>query len=122
MTAEVIATITGFKLNTYYLKALFESGAPPVAQRIEALGTLHAAGISTFAMIAPLLPGAESLVEILAGKVDHVLIDRLNYHYADWAFKKHDMQWAMKDVFFLQKGEELRAGFEKAGFAYRKLF
>jgi hypothetical protein len=73
-------------------------------------------------MIAPMLPGFESLVEILAGKVDHVLIDRLNYHYADWAFKKHDMQWAMKDMFFQEKGEELRAGFEKAGIACRKLF
>jgi hypothetical protein len=32
------------------------------------------------------------------------------------------MQWAMDDEFFNQKGEELRAGFEKAGVACRKQF
>jgi hypothetical protein len=73
-------------------------------------------------MVAPMLPNAGGLVDMLKGNVDHVLIDRLNYHYADWAFKKHGMQWAMDDEFFNQKGEELRAGFEKAGIACRKLF
>jgi DNA repair photolyase len=114
----------GFTITTAdeKMQAIFEPGAPPVAERIEALATLHAAGISTFAMIAPMLPGAEPLVDLLAGKVDHVLIDRLNYHYADRALKKHGLQWAMKDAFFRQKGEDLRAGFEKAGIACRKLF
>ena len=73
-------------------------------------------------MIAPMLPGVEGLVGMLKGNVDHVLIDRLNYHYADWAFKKHGMQWAMDDEFFNQKGEELRAGLEEAGVACQKLF
>ncbi len=73
-------------------------------------------------MIAPLLPGAEGLVSMLKGNVDHVLIDRLNYHYADWAYRKHEMQWAMDDQFFYQKGDEFRAGFEEAGIACRKLF
>jgi len=31
------------------------------------------------------------------------------------------MQWAMDDTFFLQKGEELRAAFEKAGMPCRML-
>jgi DNA repair photolyase len=114
----------GFTITTAdeQMRALFEPGASPIAQRVEALATLHAAGISTFAMIAPLLPGAEPLVDLLAGKVDHILIDRLNYHYADWAFKKHGLQWAMKEAFSQEKGEQLRAGFEKAGIACRKLF
>ncbi len=73
-------------------------------------------------MIAPLLPGAEGLVSMLKGNVDHVLIDKLNYHYADWAYKKYGMQWAKDDEFFSQKGEELRIAFEKAGIACRKLF
>jgi hypothetical protein len=66
-------------------------------------------------MITPMLSGAEGLVDMLKGNVDHVLLDRLNYHYADWVFKKHGMQGAMDDKFFNQKGRELRAGFEKAG-------
>jgi len=116
---EVGFTITTAEDN---VRKIFEPGAPPIATRVEALAVLHAGGIKTFVMIAPMLPGAEGLVRMLKDKVDHVLIDRLNYHYADWAFKKYKMQWAMDDEFFSQKGEELRAGLEKAGTACRKLF
>jgi DNA repair photolyase len=114
----------GFTITTAdeRMRRIFEPGAPPVAERVEALATLHAAGIKTFVMIAPLLPGAEGLVALLKGKVDSVLIDRLNYHYADWAYKKHGMQWAMADEFFNQKGKDLAAGFEKAGVACQKLY
>ena len=51
------------------VRRLFEPKAPPIAGRVEALQRLHAAGIRTFAMIAPLLPGAEELPGLLAGKV-----------------------------------------------------
>jgi len=114
----------GFTITTADEKVrnIFEPNAPPIAKRVEALDILHSAGIRTFVMIAPMLPGVEGLVGTLKGNVDHVLIDRLNYHYADWAFKKHGMQWAMDDEFFNQKGEELRAGLEKAGVACQKLF
>jgi hypothetical protein len=73
-------------------------------------------------MIAPILPNAEGLVSELKGKVDSVLLDRLNYHYADWAYKKYGMQSAMEDSFFLQKRAELRAGFEKEGIPCQVLF
>ncbi|MBI3580576.1 MAG: radical SAM protein [Nitrospinae bacterium] len=114
----------GFTITTAdeKMRGIFEPGAPPISKRVEALATLHAAKIKTFVMIAPLLPGAEGLVDMLKGEVDQVLIDRLNYHYADWAYKKHGMQWAMADEFFDQKGEELRARFEKAGVACQKLY
>jgi len=114
----------GFTITTAdeKIRKIFEPGAPPVSRRVDALSVLHSAGIRTFAMIAPLLPGAEGLVEMLKGSVDHVLIDRLNYHYADWAYKKHGLVWAMDEGFFRSKGEELRAGFEKAGITCRILF
>jgi len=114
----------GFTITTAdeKVRKIFEPNAPPIAKRVEALDILHTAGIKTFVMIAPLLPGAEGLVDMLKGKVDHVLLDRLNYHYADWAYKKHGMTWAMDDGFFDQKGEELMSGFEKAGIACQKLF
>jgi DNA repair photolyase len=114
----------GFTITTAdeKMRKIFEPGAPPIAKRVEALAILHSAWIRTFVMIAPLLPSAEGLVDLLKGKVDNVLIDRLNYHYADWVFKKHGMQWAMDDEFFNQKGEELRAGFEKVGVTCQKLY
>jgi len=117
--AEVGFTITTGDEN---VRRIFEPGAPPIAKRIEALGMLHREGIKTFAMIAPLLPKAEGLADLLKDKVDHVLIDRYNYHNADSTYKKHGLQWAMDDEFFRQKGEELRAAFEKAGIECRTLY
>ena len=104
----------GFTITTAdeKIRKIFEPGAPPVSKRIEALQKLHSEGIKTFVMVAPILPGAEGLVKALKGKVHYVILDRLNYHYADWAYKRYGMQWAMEDSFFSQKGEELRMAFE----------
>ena len=114
----------GFTITTAdeKIRRIFEPGAPPVKKRIEALAKLHSAGIRTFAMIAPVLPGAEGLVSELKGNVEYVYIDRLNYHYADWLYKKHGMQWAMEDSFFSEKGKELMKGFKKEGIACQVLF
>jgi DNA repair photolyase len=114
----------GFTITTAdeKIRRIFEPGAPPISRRIEALATLQAAGIRTFAMVAPILPNAEGLPMMLKGKVDTVLLDRLNYHYADWVYKKHGMQWAMTESFFEQKGEALRRAFEQEGIPCRKLF
>ncbi len=114
----------GFTITTAdeKVRRIFEPGAPPIAKRVEALGILHAEGIQTFVMVAPMLPGAEALAGMLKGKVDHALIDRYNYHYADQVYKEHGMQQARSEDFFTEKGEELRAAFEKAGISCRKLY
>ena len=114
----------GFTITTAdeRMRRLFEPGAPPTAKRIEALEKLHTAGIRTFAMIAPILPGAEGLPDMLQGKVGNVLVDRLNYHYADAVYKKYGMQWARDDGFFRKRGEELRRAFEKNGIPCQVLF
>jgi DNA repair photolyase len=117
--AEVGFTITTADEKT---RRIFELKAPPVKKRIEALADLHSAGIRTFAMIAPVLPGAEGLVSQLRGKVEYVLIDRLNYHYADWLYRKKRMEWAMEESFFSQKGKELMTGFKREGVVCRILF
>ena len=104
------------------MRKVFEPGAPQIAKRVEALGILHAEGIRTFAMIAPLLPHAGGLAAMLKGKVDHVLIDRYNYHYADWAYKKYGLKQAMDEDFFLEQGGELKSAFEKAGISCRMLY
>ncbi|MBI4825861.1 MAG: radical SAM protein [Nitrospirae bacterium] len=114
----------GFTITTAddKIRKIFEPGAPPINKRIEALAELHSAGIKTFAMIAPILPGAAGLVSKLTGKVDNVLIDRLNYHYADRLFKAHGMMWAMEDGCFLKTGKELMKGFKKEGIPCEMLF
>jgi DNA repair photolyase len=114
----------GFTITTAdeKIRKIFEPGASPASERIEALAHLHAVGIRTFVMVAPILPGAEGLVSALKGKVEYVIIDRLNYHYADWAYKKYGMQWAREDSFFSEKGEELEMAFELEGISCQMVF
>ncbi len=114
----------GFSITTAddRIRKIFEPGASPVDKRIEALARLHSAGIPTFAMIAPILPGAEGLPPRLKGKVDYVLVDRLNYYYANRLFKEHGLEWAAEDRFFEQTGKELKKQFEKSGISCRILF
>ncbi|MCK9593612.1 MAG: hypothetical protein M0Q91_16535, partial [Methanoregula sp.] len=99
----------GFSVTTAddSIRKLFEPNAPPIDDRIRALGELHKAGIRTYAMIAPVLPGAGGLAELLKGKIDYVLIDRMNYHYADWVYRKYGMEDKLTDDFFYQTRQEL---------------
>ena len=93
------------------MRRLFEPSAPPIKERIEALETLHLVGIRTFAMIAPMLPRVEQLPAQLAGKVDYVLIDKMNYHYGDWVYKKYHLDNMMSDNFFFSNNQELKRAF-----------
>lgn len=114
----------GFTVTTAddSIRRIFEPGASPIGRRIEALAVLHGSGISTFAMIAPILPGAGGLAGELKGKVDHVLIDRLNYNYANQAYRKHGLEWAGEDRFFSETSEELRKAFTKDGIPVNVVF
>ena len=51
-------------------------------------------------MIAPLVPGADGLCDLLAGKVDHVLIDRMNYDYGAWVYRRHGLRDKLGRDFF----------------------
>jgi DNA repair photolyase len=116
---EVTVTIATADEN---IRQIFEPNAPSIRERIEALEKLHSKGIKTSAMIAPMLPKAEGLANELRGKIDSVLIDRMNYHYADWVYRKHKLEHAMTENFFTQKKIELANAFRKEGIPYRLLF
>jgi len=116
---EVGLTITTADEN---IREIFEPNSPSIEQRIEALQKLHSVGIKTFAMIAPLLPKAEGLVAQLRGKVDYVLIDKMNYHYAGWVYKRYKLEYAMNSKFFTHKKIELPNAFERGGIPHQLLF
>jgi DNA repair photolyase len=99
----------GFSVTTAdeRIRELFEPNAPPIPDRIQALDELHKAGIRTFGMIAPMLPGAEGLAELLRGKVDYVFIDRMNYHYADRVYKKYGLEDYLRDDYFYRTKQAL---------------
>lgn len=104
------------------IRKIFEPKAPPIEVRINALFQIHSEKIKTYAMIAPILPYCEGLVEKLKAVVDYVIIDRMNYHYADWVYKRYGLEWAMSDDFFIIKAEELKKGFEKEGIPCEVVF
>jgi len=104
------------------VRQLFEPNVPSIKERIKALEELHLAGIRTYAMIAPMLPKAEELAARLRGKVDYALIDRMNYHYSDWVYRRYKLESAISDDFFARTGKELASTFEKQGLECRVLF
>ncbi len=104
------------------IRKIFEPNAPPISKRIEALKILHEEGIKTDVMIAPLLPGAENLVEILKNEVDHVIVDKMNYGYAHWVYRSYNLEQNMSDMFFREKGNALKRLFEENGIKCELLF
>jgi DNA repair photolyase len=116
----------GFSIATDDEKAarLFEPRASPVKERINALHTIRDAGIRTFAFIGPLLPGnPENLIDNLAGKVDYVYIDRMNYIGSIQSFYRR-LGWdkALKDSFFRQYRDRLVSALKQKGIDHRALF
>jgi DNA repair photolyase len=107
----------GFSITTAddCIRKLFEPNAPPIQSRVRALDELHHAEIKTFAMLAPMLPGVENLPEILAGKVDYVRMDRMNYHYADWVYRKYGLEDKMSGEYFYRTEQTLSAAFTELG-------
>jgi DNA repair photolyase len=107
----------GFSITTAddAIRKIFEPVAPSVRERIDALEELHTSGIRTFVMIAPMLPGAEDLPSALTGKVDSILVDRLNYHYADAIFRQYRMEDKLSDEFFQMTGGKIAAACRNLG-------
>ena len=104
------------------IRKIFEPNAPPIPERIDTLDELHRAGIKTYAMIAPILPGADELANALAGKADYILVDRMNYHYTDWIYRKYGMEDKLTNGFFQRTGLELARAFEKSGIMCRVVY
>ncbi len=112
----------GFSITTAddHIRSLFEPSAPPIPERLRALGELHRLGIRTYAMIAPILPGAEPLPKHLDGKVDYILMDRMNYHNADWVYRKYGLEDKLSDEFFDAACQEISSACQSLGITIRR--
>jgi len=118
---EVGFTIT---TNDEKIAKLFEPGASSIAGRVKALEKLRASGIRTFAFIGPLLPGnPEKLVADLAGLVNRVFIDRMNYLNQVKAFYRQlKMEWATEDEFFQEYKARLTTALKKRRVKFETIF
>lgn len=107
----------GFSIATAddSIRKIFEPDAPPIHERLNALDELHRAGVKTYAMIAPILPGAEELAASLAGKVDYITVDRMNYNNAAGIYKKYNMEDKLTGGFFQTAGRKIADDCKKAG-------
>jgi DNA repair photolyase len=104
------------------IRAIFEPKCPAIEDRIKTVEKLHSSGLRTFVMIAPMLPGAEALIKKVKGKVDNIILDKMNYHYADWVYKKHGLGYALTRNFFDKKKEELTNALGQARIAFQFLY
>jgi DNA repair photolyase len=103
---------------------MFEPGAPPVGERIAALEKIHSRGIKTFVFVGPVLPGGpERLIASLAGKVDKVLVDRMNYlETIIGLYRKLGLSEAATDSFFRQQARRIAREAAKCGLPCEILF
>ena len=104
------------------IRTLFEPRAPAIEDRLKALEELHRNGVRTFAMVAPMLPGAAELGELLAGKVDYLLVDRMNYDYGTWVYRKHGLEDKLTDDFFRRAAQGLSSTCRELGIDCRVVF
>jgi DNA repair photolyase len=113
------AVEVGFTITTddERIARLFEPGASPVSERIQALGILKSNGIRTFAFVGPILPGnPEKLVALLEGKIDKVLIDRMNYlDTIKLFYLQQNLGYAMSNDFFANQTRRLVEELKKKG-------
>jgi DNA repair photolyase len=104
------------------MRKIFEPYAPPIQERLKAIATLHQNGIRTYVMIAPILPEAENLIPMLAGKVDHIIIDRMNYFHANKIYERHG--WKEKNTYeyFETIGNKIENDCRKLGIECRSAY
>ena len=106
------------------MRRLFEPHAPSIKSRIEALRTLHAEKIRTYAFVGPILPmDPKKLVAMLQGLIDEVLIDKMNYpNKVKGVYRKTRLEPYLDESYFRFTGAELKEGFEKKGIEVSMIF
>ena len=114
----------GFSITTCdeNIRKIFEPKAPPILSRIDALKKLHNAGITTYAMIAPILPGAEKLPEMLQGLVDYIYVDKMNYNHAIHLYKNNHLEDFLMNDYFYTVGDEIKNKCQKYGIKCSVIF
>jgi len=83
------------------VRKVLEPHSPPIGARVSALKSLHAAGISTWAFIAPILPmNPARLYEAIAPYISHLMVDPLNYrNQVKDIFLKNQWDYALTDQY-----------------------
>jgi len=88
LPCEVGVTITTLDSD---VKAVLEPNSSPVPERLEALRTLHDAGIPTYAFFGPIIPflsdsqeAITKMFNVLDDYVRYVIVDKMNLYNSAW--------------------------------------
>ena len=116
----------GFSVTTHDegIRKIFEPGAASIESRVQALTALHQEKIRTYAFIGPILPlDPEEMVNLLAGRVDEVLIDRLNYpNKVKTLYRRLNLGPYLEEGYFVHFGNDLKERFVTKGISVSMLF
>jgi DNA repair photolyase len=104
------------------IRKIFEPLAPSIPERLRTIETLKRNRIKTYVMIAPILPETENLIRILAGNVDYVIIDRMNYAHANRIYVKHGWREKNTDAYFTDIGSRIANDCIRLGVACRAAY
>jgi DNA repair photolyase len=107
-----------------YIREIFEPASSSIEARLKAAQVFHDAGIETYAFIGPILPmDPEALAKKLIGRVEYVLIDKMNYPYkVSGLYKKHKLEKYLSDEFFEFARDKLKAILSRAGIEVNEIF
>lgn len=106
------------------MRRIFEPASPSIPSRVKALEVLKHHGIKTYAFIGPILPmRPEPMVEMLSGRVDAVLIDRMNYpDRVRRLYKRYGLETYLSNDYFYSVGAKLETRFEQKGIEVTMIF
>ena len=98
-------------------RLLFEPGADPIEERLEALRACHQAGLFTTAFVQPILPmDVDALVARVAPLVRAVRIDRMvPVGPGMEIYRQHGLMQSASDAFFQDTTRRLQKGFASRG-------
>lgn len=103
--------VVGFSIPTdnERVRRVLEPGSPSIRSRVAALEKVHAAGVRTWAFIAPMLPmNAAKLHSMVSPHVDYIMLDALNYkRRVSRIFKDHGWEHALSTMYARNTRDEL---------------
>ena len=116
----------GLSITTHdeEIKKIFEPHSSSIYSRVEALRALRKEKIHTYAFVGPILPlDPKTLVVMLDGGIDEVLIDRMNYpNKVKAIYRKANLEKYLEEDYFHLVGMELKERFEKKGVLVSMIF
>jgi len=111
--------LVGFSIPTDAdeYRQIFEPGADPIDERVDALRALHAAGVRTFAVIQPVLPmNPDRLVDMIAPLVRAVRLDKLYVgERIMHLYDQHGLTRYATDEYATETMDRLTAAFHSRG-------